>query len=191
MNQTRLNFFSAILYGLLVTSCATIKNDPKRALSKLEKTDFKKLEGQFSNYPTTSEINIEREMFSSNYTQLTLWSQFDEYQYKDSIERLKEQIVTLDFISSRKAVAKLWDSGELIKTKKVKGRIKNGYFYYRNHFIVFPLFPIVFGYDTYRYRIGLTTKDSIVIDNKWNYWGFAIIAGGFSKGQTSAEFGRR
>jgi hypothetical protein len=189
MNQTRLNLFSTILYGLLVTSCATIKNDPKRALSKLEKTDFKKLEGQFSNTPTTSERNIEREMFSPNYTQLTLWSQFDD-QYKDSTERLKG-VVTLDFISSKRAVAKLWDGGELIKTKEVKGKIKNGYFYYCNYFMVFPLFPIIFGYDTHKYRIGLTTKDSIVIDNKWNYWGFAISAGGFSKGQTSAEFGRR
>jgi hypothetical protein len=191
MNQTRRILFSTILYALLVTSCATIKNDPKRAFIKLEKTDFKKLDGQFSNYPTTLERNIDREMSSPNYTPLTLWSQLDEYQYKDSIVTLKEQIVTLDFVSSRKAVAKLWDSEELIKTKKVKGKIRNGYFYYRNHFMVFPLFPIIFGYNTYQYRIGLTTKDSIVIDHKWNNWGFAISAGGFSKGQTSAEFGRK
>jgi hypothetical protein len=178
-----------IFCGLLLTRCAVIKDSPNKDLVKLGITDIKKLNGQFSNHPTSVERKIEREMSeSTSYTLLTLWDQITNFKYVDDKE--KAQLVTLEFVSNRKAVAKLWDNGKVKETRVIKGKIKDGYFYRRPHFIAIPLVPLVFGYDTYRYRIGLAT-DAIVIDYKWNYWGFAIAAGSFSKGQTSSRYDKK
>jgi hypothetical protein len=175
-----------IICGLLTVSCAVIKDTQNREFIKLEKADFRKLNGEFSNYPTTSERIIVREMVKSNYDSLTLWDQIGKH------NELKSKVltVTLDFESKTKAIARLWDSGELKQTKVVRGRIKNGYFYRRPFFVAIPLVPVVFGYNTYRYRIGLT-KDSIIIDYKWNYYGFLVMAGSYSEGQTSSTYEKK
>jgi hypothetical protein len=175
----------------MITSCVTIDNSAIRQISRLDKNDFKKLEGQFSNYPTATTKQIVHDMYPTKYKRSTLWSQFHKSQNSDSIERFKEQIVTLSFISKRKMVVKLWDSGQLIESKEIKGRMRQGYFYYGNHFIVLPFFPLVFGHYGYRSRIGITTENSIVINHKWNDWRFFIFAGYSTKGQTNAEFSRR
>jgi hypothetical protein len=130
-------------------------------------------------------------MYKTKYPRVTLWSQVGEYQNSDSIERFKEQTVTLEFVSKRKMVARLWDNGQLIKSEDTKGRMRLGYFYYDNHFIVLPFFPLIFGHYGYRSRIGITTENSIVINHKWNDWRFFVFAGYSSKGQRNAEFGRR
>ena len=172
-----------------MTSCAVFNYDPNRQLSDLLKSDYEKADGEFANYPTTVKKRIERELSGTNYGPLTLWSELTgESQYKDSIARLKDQRVNLNFISNRRAVAKLFYQGEMIKEKKLKGRIKHGYFYYRGSFIVIPFFPVIYKRDHYRYRLGLNTSNSLVIDNAWNYWIFALFAGDYSKGQISAEF---
>jgi len=177
-----------MLCGLLTASCAVIEDSPNRELIKLERSDFRKLNGKFSNHPTTVERKIEREMVKSNYDSLTLWDQISNFKYNE--QKSKVLTVTLDFASKRKIIARLWDSGELKQTKVVRGKIKDGYFYRRPHFIAIPLVPLVFGYDTYRYRIGLTT-DAIIVDYKWNYWGFAIAAGSYSEGQNSATYEKK
>jgi hypothetical protein len=174
-----------------MTSCVIIDNSSIRQITPLKKTEFKKLEGQFSNYPTATTKQIVRDMNVTKYQRLTLWSYFSVSQNSDSIERFKEQIVTLDFISKRKMVASLWDNGQLIKSKDIKGRMRHGYFYYGNHFTVLPFFPLIFGHYGYRSRIGMTTENSIVINHKWNDFRFFIFAGYSTKGQRNAEFNRR
>jgi hypothetical protein len=185
------NYLLILLCGLLTTSCVSIDNSSIRQISSLEKNDFKKLEGQFSNYPIATTKQIVHDMYPTKYQRLTLWTYLSEYQNSDSIERFKEQIVTLDFISKRKVMVKLWDNGQCINSKDIKGRIRRGYFYYGNHFIVLPFFPLIFGHYGYRSRIGLTTTNSIIINHKWNDWRFYVFAGHASKGQRNAEFSRK
>lgn len=175
------------LSGLLTTSCAVISDIPNRELDKLDKTDFKKLNGEFSNYPTATERKIEREMFQSNYQTVTLWDQISNFKHIE--DTCRTHSVTLEFASQKRVIAKLWNDGVLQETKVIKGKMKNGYFYRRPYFIAIPLVPLVFGYDTDRYRIGLVSN-TVVIDYKWNYWGFAIAAGSFSEGQRSSNYER-
>jgi hypothetical protein len=94
------------------------------------------------------------------------------------------------FKGQRKILISLYEKDSLIDQKKVKGKLKNGYFYRKPYFVGLPLFPLIYGYNTYRYRIGI--KDSsLVIDNKWNFWAFAVVAGNKSKGQSHSRFKRR
>ena len=77
-----------------------------------------------------------------------------------------------------------------IDQRTIKGKMKNGYFYRRSYFFAMPLVPLFFGYKTYRYRIGVT-KDSIVIDSKWNYWMYVIFGGSTSKGESFSRFEKK
>jgi hypothetical protein len=184
------NFILITLWGLLTTSCAVIKNTSQGQVTKIERGDFKKLNGEFSNYPTTSTGTIISDMVSNNFEPLTLWSQLDGFNEVGTEETFRQQTVTIDFLSNKKAVAKLWDNGEVKKTKTLRGKIRDGYFYRRPYFFAAPLIPLIFGYKTYRYRIGLN-GDSIVIDYRWNFWAFAIASGNYSHGQSNSIFARK
>jgi|JI10StandDraft_1071094.scaffolds.fasta_scaffold1232100_1 hypothetical protein len=179
-----------ILSGLLTTSCAVIKDVTPGQIIKVEKSDFKKLSGQFSNYPTTTQGIVERDMDTKEFETHTLWSQLDGFKEVGSKTTFENQTVTINFISDRKAKAELWVNGELKKTKKIRGKIKDGYFYRRPYFVAIPLVPLFFGYKTFRYRIGLT-DNAIVVDYKWNFWGFVVIAGNYSEGQSNSVFNKK
>jgi hypothetical protein len=183
--------FVLLILCLVLTSCAVTKDAPQRQMVKVEKRDFKKLNAQFSNFPTNATGVIKRDFVSSSFKERTFWDQIAGNTVAGTIDDYKRQTVTLEFLSNKKAIAKLWDNGELKRTKKIRGRIKDdGYFYRRPFFIVMPTVPLVFGYSTRRYRIGLTS-DSIVVDSKWDYWAFAIFAGSYSKGQCSSTFKKK
>jgi len=184
------NFF-IVLCGLMLTSCASFKNDPDQQLSVLGKVDFKKIEGHFGNYPSSIKTRVDRELYTPRHRQLTLWDELTgESQFNESIEIIKDQTVSIKFISSRKAVAELFCKGEQISSKSLNGKIKHGYFYYRGSFVLIPFFPVAYKRSHYRYRMGLTPDNSLIIDSAWNYWMFAILAGDYNKGQRSLEFAR-
>lgn len=191
MRQNIYKIFFIVLFSLLLTSCASFKNDPDRQLSLLDKNDFKKIEGHYENYPSSINTRIDRELYELRHRQLTLWSELTgESQFNDSIGTIKDQTVIIKFVSNRKAVAELFYKGEQISSKSLNGKIKHGYFYYRGSFVLIPFFPLVYKRSHQRYRVGLTSDDHLVIDNTWNYSMFAILAGDYNKGQRSLEFSR-
>ena len=186
----RKNFF-IVLCSLMLTSCASFKNDPYQQLSLLDKVDFKKIEGHFENYPSSTKVRIDRELYGPPPRQLTLWHELTgESQFSDSIGIIKDQTVFIKFISNRKAVAELFYRGERISSRSLNGKIKHGYFYYRGSFVLIPFFPLAYKRSHYRYRMGLTSDNSLLVDNAWNYWMFAILAGDYNKGQRRLEFAR-
>lgn len=189
MMQNIYNIFFGVLCSLLLISCASFKNDTGRQMSVLNKIDFKKIEGQFENCPSTVKTQIDRELYELRSRQLTLWSELTgESQFNDSIGIIKDQTVIIKFVSNRKAVAELFYKGEQIGNKSLNGKIKHGYFYYRNSFVLVPFFPLLYKRSHQRYRVGLTSDNCLVIDNAWNYSMFAILAGDYNKAQRSLEF---
>jgi hypothetical protein len=178
------------LSGMLTTSCAVIKNTSQGQITKIEKGDFKKFNGEFPNYPDSSSGTIIKAMVSNNFEPLTLWSQLDGFKEVGTEQTFRQQTVTVEFESNKRAVAKLWENGEVKKTKTLRGQIRNGYFYRRPYFIAVPLIPLIFGYKTFRYRVGLE-GGMIVVDYKWNYWAFAIAAGNYGRGQSHSSFHRK
>lgn len=191
MSQNIYNTSFIVLCSLLLTSCASFKNDPDRQLSLLKKNDFKKIEGHFENCPSSIQTRVDRELYELRHRQLTLWSELTgESQFNDSIGVIKDQTVIIKVVSHRKAVAELFYKGEQISNKSLNGKIKHGYFYYRGSFVLIPFFPLLYKRSHERYRVGLTSDNYLVIDNAWNYWMFAILAGDYNKGQRSLEFAR-
>ncbi len=186
-----LNISFVVLSGLMVISCASFKNEPDRQLSVLDRVDFKKIEGHYENYPSSIKTRIDRELYELRHRQLTLWSELTgESQFNDSIGTIKDQTVIIKFVSNRKAVAELFYKGEQISSKSLNGKIKHGYFCYRGSFVLIPFFPVLYKRSHQKYRVGLTSDNHLVIDNAWNYWMFAILAGDYNKGQRSLEFAR-
>ena len=191
MMQNIYNIFFVVLCSLLLTSCASFKNDSDQQLSPLSKVDFKKIEGHYENYPSSINKRVDREFYPHSDRQLTLWSELTrQSQFNDSIGILKDQTVIIKFVSNRKAVAELFYKGEQIGSKSLNGKIKHGYFYYRGSFVLIPFFPLLYKRSHQRCRVGLTSDNHLVIDNAWSYWMFAILAGDYSKGQKSLEFSR-
>jgi hypothetical protein len=178
-----------LLLPVLISNCAGIRDIPNERITKIEKTDFKKLSGKFSNYPRVSSGTIKSDV-GSKFEPMSLWSQIDGFKQFATEDSIREQCVTLDFVSKKRAIAKLWDKSELKRTKKIRGRIKEGYFYRRPYFVAVPLIPVLFGYNTYRYRIGIS-DESIVVDYKWNHWFFIIAAGGFGNGKSNSIYQRQ
>ena len=189
MNSLKIKFSLLLLCGLLTASCAVIKDTPQGQVTRLGKNDVEKLDGQFSNYPTTAD-GVEKSTRSDDFEPLTLWSQIDGVKEYGKKEDFEKQSVTFEFSSKKKCVARLWDHGELKSSKKIRGKVKDGYFYRRPYFVAIPLVPLVFGYKTYRYRLGIN-EDLMVVDYRWNYWGFAIAAGSYGRGQSNSSFARK
>lgn len=178
-----------ILSSVLLTSCAVIKDSQSQGDIKVEKTDFAKLNGRISNLPTAYK-GFKADMVSNELLPMTFWSQINRTREEVRTNEFENQTVTIDFISNKKAIVKLWNMDTLKGTKELKGRIKKGYFYGKFHSIVIPFVPLIFGYNSNHYRIGMTNK-SVAIDYKWDYWMFAILAGNYSKGQVRSEYEKK
>jgi len=179
-----------IITSLLTTCCAVINDLPNPERVNVKKNDFSKLNCRIANYPTTAIASNVDDMVSNSIQEIPFWNQLNgDRNYFDK-EHFMGQLVTIEFESDKRATAKLWHNDTLLATKTLKGRIKKGYFNARPYFLFLPFVPLIFGYNTHHYRIGMT-NDSITVDYKWNFWLFAIFAGTYSKGQTYSTFERQ
>lgn len=180
-----------LFLAVLTTSCAIFKNDPARKLNAINKNDFEKAEGEFANFPTTTNTKIARDLSGYDKRRPTLWGELTgRSQFKDSTGTLKTQTVSLDFISKNRVHTSLFQNGELINQKTIRGSVRRGYFYYKRRFFVIPFFPLLYSRNHDKYRLGITKENCLVVDYTWNYAIFALIAGDYSKGQTTAEFSK-
>lgn len=178
-----------LIISMLTIGCATIKHESFRTVDKLEKMDFNKLNGKYSNNPTNGNGRIFRSQYNGEYRLKSFWTNIDQYQVGSSSD-WDSQMVEIDFLTSEKALFKLYQGDSLIDKKKVKGKFRDGYFYARPFFVVMPLVPVLFGHNTHRLRIG-KSDDNLVVDYKWNIWMFFLIAGQSEKGQSSLVFSKR
>src|SRR4030095_4559103 len=166
---------------------AVIKNVQSYNTDSLDKKNYSKLNGLYSNIPSDTTV-ISYNNHGLAYRPKTLWSHTYSFNNDQEKGNAEAEAVKLEFKTCRKILLSLYEKDSLISNRVIRGRIKDDFFYRKPHFSLIPLIPIaVFSYDTYRYRIGLI-NDGLVIDYKWNYWGFALLAGGSGKGQTSTTF---
>lgn len=88
----------------------------------------------------------------------------------------------LHFTSNRRGSLSGYYNHPLLFSKKIRGRVKKGYFYLRTQWYILPFFPIWYVQDFQRIRISKTEK-GLVLDHRINTWGFALVAGGEEKGK--------
>jgi len=178
----RISFFAWGVVSLFISSCAIIENTDRPNLDKITKTNYRKIEGTYNNASNDSTIKVVNEVTKS------LWFQIGYENWRDT--NWNNQRVVLKFVTDKKIIAELYQNGELINHKTIKGKIKDGYFYRRPFFIVIPFIPLVFGYNTHRYRIGLI-DNNLIVDNKENFWVFAIAAGNTENKQTTLTYDKK
>jgi hypothetical protein len=183
----RIHFIFLLTLAIYLQGCAVIKDVESYKTESLDKNNYSKLNGMYSNiHSDTTVISYNHHVLE--YRPKTLWCHTYSFNKDKEKGNAEAQIVRLEFKTHRKILLSLFEKDSLISNRVIRGRIKDGFFYRKPHFVLIPLIPIaVFSYDTYGYRIGLV-KDGLVIDYKWNYWGFALLAGGTGKGQTSTTF---
>lgn len=148
------------------------------------------LSGSFANTASHFEIEELRGKSFTTESNLFLWDIFDHHKGLTHDQR-ENCIVEIEFLKSSKAEVRLIYQDSIIDRRKIRGKFKNGYFYKRPLFVVIPLFPIAFGYNTMRYRIGMNEDKNLIMEKSWNTYAFALIAGSNTKAQVFAEFHRK
>jgi hypothetical protein len=162
--------------------------------------DFKQLNGTYSNSFDTIVGTINDSSYDGlgDKPRVDVLSQllknFPETARRDENGKMinpKEKWIKIEFISKKQATINMYHNDKFVFSKTILGKFKNGYFYPRPKILVIPLFPLVFGYNFERARIGKTTEDDLIIDYTVNMLGFAWVAGSVKKGATSSIYKKK
>jgi hypothetical protein len=173
---------------LVASNCAVVNVGPKKNALKIDEANFRQLNVMISNHPKEVEGKVSDMVTGQRLEIVSFWTAINgshrEWPPSDSLDN---KLVSINFESPKKLNLKLLKKDSLLEQKVIKVRIKNGYVYSRKYFFGIPLFPVLFGYNTKRYRIGMT-PDTVTLDFRWNSWFFALLAGNYSKGYSSSSF---
>jgi hypothetical protein len=195
-------FYIFATLTLITTSCKSLSNVGGNNFQVVDliKDDFKQLNGTYSNSFDTIVGTINHSPYDgfSDEQRVTVLSQLfynvPEKAWRDENGKMinhKEKWIKIEFNSKKQATISMYHNDKLVFSKKIHGKFKNGYFYLRPKMYVIPLFPLVFGYNFERARMGKTTDDDLVIDYTVNMWGFAVFAGSADKGATSSIYKKK
>ena len=190
-NSIKMKSFSVIiLIVFLLNSCSVINDTVQSSLYEKADGTMKSLDGTYANTPSRFAIEEFRGTSFTDESNLYLWNIFDNHKGFTNDERINCR-VEIEFLKSSKAEVRLTYKDSIFDRRIIRGKFKDGYFYKRPLFVVIPLFPIAFGYNTMRYRIGINEDQNLIIEKSWNTYAFALIAGSDTKAQVFAEFNRK
>jgi hypothetical protein len=182
-----------ILFGCTPLSKVGIENYD---IVHIEKSDFSVLNGIYENQHDTVVGKLKHSPGNGldELERLSILNQLflsvPELSWRDSLGTIiepDEKFILIEFIDSKKAYVSFYHNHDLIFTKKIRGKFKNGYFYLRPKGFIIPLIPLIFGYNFQRTRIG-KSGDYLLIDYTVNRWGFALVAGSSDKGYASSRY---
>ena len=185
----RTQFILLILSFATLISCQPLKKlSPQQyKIQEINKDNYSSLNGTYNNIQDTifgQIVHMPGRGYSENDLKLIdrLFLIVPEYGYYDSLD------VNFDFVSNRKCIISGLYQSELIFSKKLKGRVKDGYFYVRPKFYIIPLFPVAYVHRFKRVRIGKTTTNNLVIDHTERMGSFALFAGASEKGRVTSIY---
>jgi hypothetical protein len=193
---TILAILSIIMVGCKPISKVGIKNVHVEAITA---GNFKELNGTYSNnFDTLAGKIIHYSYDALNDTQrVTILSQlflnFPETAWRDENGKMinpKEKWIKIEFQSKNQAIISMYHNDKFIFAKNIHGRVKKGYFYLRPKPIIVPLFPLIFGYNFKKVRIG-KVENNLIIDCTLNRWLFAIFAGSSDRWFASSIYKKR
>ena len=189
---------------LVTTSCKSLSKAGGNnfQIVDLSKDNIKQLYGTYSNsfdtivgtinhYPydglrDEERVTVLEQLFQIQNIPETAWR--DE---NGKMINHKEKLIKIEFNSKKQATISMYHNDKFVFSKKIHGKFKNGYFYLRPKIYVIPLFPLVFGYNFERTRIGKTIDGNLIMDYTVNRWGFALVAGSADKGATSSVYKKK
>ncbi len=155
------------LYFLLLLflgSCAPFNHAPGHSeLNSLTEENLSSLNGEYSIFSTdttyrTLEYSL---MMTSNFNMLKHPEEGD--------------YIGIKYLGDNTIEANLFVGDSLAQTEKLKGRIKNGYFYLKPMRSVSPFYLLLNGYTSQRTRIGLLENNNLILDNYSGGCAFLVI----------------
>ena len=192
-------FYILSILILVTTGCKSLSKVGSNNFQvvNLTKDNFKQLNGTYSNSFDTIIGTINHFPYDglSDKQRVTVLNQlfqnFPETAWRDKNGNMinhKEKWIKIDFNSKKRATISMYHNDKFVFSKNIRGKFKNGYFYLRPKIYVIPIFPLVFGYNFERTRMGKTTDGDLIMDYTVNMWGFALFAGSADKGATSSIY---
>jgi len=190
-----------IILGLLLTimSCKPLSKLRIEGypIEKISKDNYTELNGIYSNQFDTIIGKLEHSPGHGTFDILneqTIMSQLfwptPEQALKDDFgKRIEPEYISvkIEFESSKKAIVSMYQNDQLLFSKSIRGKFKNGYFYLRPKFFIIPLFPLIYGHHFERTRIG-KTGNNLTIDYNINTFFIMVMGGGFDKGYASSIY---
>lgn len=192
MRQLAYLFLVCMVVGCTPLSRLSLGNHPADYLTK---ADYKKLNGVYSNRHHAISGNLKHGPYNGHdefegcsiLSQL-FWNIPGKAYQQYSLDTLQEdEWVSMEFISSKRAIVSLHHNETFIFSKKIHGKFRKGYFYIRPKVFILPLIPLAFGYNFERARIGRSDRD-LIMDYSVNRWGFVLVAGSSDRGHVSSAY---
>lgn len=180
-------FLNILILFTFLTSCASIDDSIFQADDLNHNANLTSFEGQYRNDPLEFNQVKKRGYLSYFDSTFFFWSHFhllNEYSLKEK----KDMIFKLNFENEKKISASLILQDSVIRTKTIRGKWKDGYFYKNAKFFFSPFIPLLFGYNTSILRFGIDTDGNLICENSWNIYMGSFIAGTNSKGQRLTKF---
>ena len=156
------SFYFLLLISLF-TSCATLKSDKYvDGQIELTKENLNLLDGKFTRNPINQSEKWKGDLFWNFYTK----------GYNVGADSICA--VELKVINEKHLNVTLLKNDSIVKSKTLKGKIKNGYFEMRQRkFIVPAVFLNIFR--TTKFRIGLLENKNLTTDYKQIAWGTGFV----------------
>lgn len=180
-----------ILTVLGLASCKPLKNlsPADYEAQEITKNNYEQLNGEYKNIQDTVFGQIihlpGNGLNENNKTLNNRLFLMAKYGYLDSLD------IKLHFVSKRKCVLSGIYQSDVLFSKKIRGKIKKGYFYVRPKFYIVPFFPLFYIHRFKRVRITTTKTNHLVVDHTERTWGFALFAGGLDKGRVTAIYEKK
>jgi len=172
-----------------LNGCISFHETDRANKNSIDENNQFKIAGVYESVPFSKELEDFREPIGTSNAryQNFLFDRFRLAPYKNHAKSPNEYKVEIDPVDEHKIILKLVEGSRIIKTKTIRGKYKNGYFYTRCQVIVMPFVPLLFGYRVQRQRIGLE-EDMLIVDLRESRWAFSILAGQSENSQQEAKY---
>lgn len=180
--------FSALLLGCKSLSKIKTIEIPSENLTEL---NYNELNGTYSNYPEKFIGGIVKtpKNYHPPISIIGLYGNDFDYSHRLPEWDEKKRKINLKFISNKKLQLTLYQKDSIVGKKVIKGKLKNGFFYSKRKTRIYPIPPLIFGYEFEKFRIG-KNKNFIILDYSTNIWVGGFMVGESEKGNYSAIFKR-
>ncbi|MFV0304163.1 MAG: hypothetical protein ACK5IC_01615 [Moheibacter sp.] len=160
------NLMTFLLPLLIINSCTTFRDiETEREIIILTKNNLELLNGKYNNQNYIPPISAVRKTFSSNNNGVG--------------GAIGEHFIELQVLSPKKINANIWIENSVVKTFKLRGKIKNGYFELRRKNFVFPLIYVNI-FQNSKFRIGILKNMNIITDYREIEFGTVYFLSPFS-----------
>ncbi|MFI2744070.1 hypothetical protein ACG2LH_15145 [Zhouia sp. PK063] len=187
MTNRKINIIILTVFSFTILSCASFtKKRFRKEVTNLEKTELKKLTGNYSLNPIRRYYSLGKEepndkipdflKRNNGYYFLTNES----YEKKSEFDSLKKNentyLLSLNIENTNKLNVELLENSKVLTDTIIGGKYKNGMFYLNNKYLDCNGVPFLFGgCRNNKRRIGLTKNGNLLINEAFSNEGAVLL----------------